>query len=144
MDVLHDRLIWQVLSGGHAFLPQGRITERRIPLTRSAPLRTPWGAAWSFFAPYSPECVEGEFSEVELPLYGVLRSSRSPDPFGPSLPKSHSLSCDLAAPVWCRGSWCAPRSREPLSGLRLRARPDARRPLPRSARRSPRWGTVPP
>src|SRR5215217_4870177 len=26
--------------------------------------------------PYSPECVEGKFSEVELPLYGVLRSSR--------------------------------------------------------------------
>jgi hypothetical protein len=25
---------------------------------------------------YSPECVEVEFSEVELPLYGVLRSSR--------------------------------------------------------------------
>jgi hypothetical protein len=24
---------------------------------------------------YSPECVEGEFSEVELPLYGVLGSS---------------------------------------------------------------------
>jgi hypothetical protein len=24
---------------------------------------------------YSPECVEGTFSEVELPLYGVLRSS---------------------------------------------------------------------
>src|SRR5215207_350954 len=24
---------------------------------------------------YSPECVEGEFSEVELRLYGVLRSS---------------------------------------------------------------------
>src|SRR5918995_5341843 len=24
---------------------------------------------------YAPECVEGEFSEVELPLYGVLRSS---------------------------------------------------------------------
>jgi hypothetical protein len=24
---------------------------------------------------YSPECVEGGFSEVELPLYGVLRSS---------------------------------------------------------------------
>jgi hypothetical protein len=23
----------------------------------------------------SPECVEVEFSEVELPLYGVLRSS---------------------------------------------------------------------
>src|SRR5215203_6089731 len=25
--------------------------------------------------PYSPECVEGKFSEVGLPLYGVLRSS---------------------------------------------------------------------
>jgi hypothetical protein len=27
------------------------------------------------FCPYSPGCVEGKFSEVELPLYGVLRSS---------------------------------------------------------------------
>src|SRR5215212_5991034 len=27
---------------------------------------------------YSPECVEGEFSEVELPIYGVLRSSALP------------------------------------------------------------------
>jgi hypothetical protein len=25
--------------------------------------------------PYSPKCVEGVFSEVELPFYGVLRSS---------------------------------------------------------------------
>jgi hypothetical protein len=25
---------------------------------------------------YSPECVEDEFSEVELPLYDVLRSSQ--------------------------------------------------------------------
>jgi hypothetical protein len=25
--------------------------------------------------PYSPKCLEGEFSEVELPIYGVLRSS---------------------------------------------------------------------
>ena len=28
-----------------------------------------------FSLPYSPECVEGVFSEVELPFYGVLRSS---------------------------------------------------------------------
>jgi hypothetical protein len=28
-------------------------------------------------APYSPKCVEGVFCEVELPLYGVLRSSSS-------------------------------------------------------------------
>src|SRR5918994_4801325 len=87
---------------------------------------------------YSPTFGEGKF--CELCLDGVFRSSHGSDPFGPSLPKSHSLSCDLAAPVWCRGSWYAPRSREPLSSLRLRALPDARRPLPRSARRSPRWG----
>src|SRR5215212_1488276 len=31
-----------------------------------------WGPVASS---YSPECVEGGFSEVELPLYGVLRSS---------------------------------------------------------------------
>jgi hypothetical protein len=28
-----------------------------------------------FSLPYSAKCVEGEFSEVELPLYGVFRSS---------------------------------------------------------------------
>jgi hypothetical protein len=28
-----------------------------------------------YFCLYSPECVEGRFSEVGLPLYGVLRSS---------------------------------------------------------------------
>jgi hypothetical protein len=27
---------------------------------------------------YAPECVEGKFSEVGLPLYGVLRSSAQP------------------------------------------------------------------
>src|SRR5215213_142910 len=27
---------------------------------------------------YSPECVEGEFCEVGLPIYGVLRSSPNP------------------------------------------------------------------
>ena len=37
---------------------------------------------------YSPECVEGGFCEVELRVYAVLRSSRSPDPFGHSFPKS--------------------------------------------------------
>jgi hypothetical protein len=26
-------------------------------------------------SPYSPECVEEEFSEVELPLYGIHRSA---------------------------------------------------------------------
>jgi hypothetical protein len=25
--------------------------------------------------PYAPDCLEGKFSEVELPIYGVLRSS---------------------------------------------------------------------
>jgi hypothetical protein len=29
-----------------------------------------------FSCPYSPKCVEGVFSEVELPLYGVLGSSQ--------------------------------------------------------------------
>jgi hypothetical protein len=43
----------------------------------------------------------------------VLRSSRSPDPFGHSLPKSRPLSCDLAARGPSLGSWCAPRDREP-------------------------------
>src|SRR5215207_699124 len=77
---------------------------------------------------HSPECSEGEFSEVGLPLYGVLRSSRRPGPFGTSLPKSDSLSCDLAAPGPSRGSWCAPRNREPPVGLRWKVHPDAQRP----------------
>src|SRR5215213_5869097 len=63
MDVLHDRLIGQVLSRGHALLLWGRISERRIPLTRLAPLRTPLGAPRSFFAPYSPKCVENRSSQ---------------------------------------------------------------------------------
>jgi hypothetical protein len=33
----------------------------------------------SFLCPYSPNCLEGEFSEVELPLYGVLGSHWSED-----------------------------------------------------------------
>jgi hypothetical protein len=33
-------------------------------------------AAIRTIALYSPECVEEEFSEVELPLYGVLGSSQ--------------------------------------------------------------------
>src|SRR5829696_3481445 len=32
---------------------------------------------------YAPKCVEGEFCEVELPLYGVLGSPHSPRPNGP-------------------------------------------------------------
>src|SRR5215207_9113159 len=47
---------------------------------------------------YSPKCLEGQFSEVELPLYGVLRSSytrsckapvQSPGP-SPGLPHPHT------------------------------------------------------
>jgi hypothetical protein len=34
---------------------------------------------------YSPECVEGEFSEVELRLYGVLGSWHSSGPSSSTL-----------------------------------------------------------
>jgi hypothetical protein len=34
--------------------------------------------------PYSPAFVEVKFSEVELPLYGVLRSSQRSEPSEPS------------------------------------------------------------
>src|SRR5829696_4568482 len=51
MDVLHDRLIWQVLSGGHAFSPlrtDYRKTHASYPLgTASNPL----GSAPAFFLP---------------------------------------------------------------------------------------------
>src|SRR5215204_3689320 len=52
-----------------------------------------------------------EFYEVRL--LGFLRRSHRPGPFGTSLPKSRPLSCDLAALGPSRGSWCAPRNREP-------------------------------
>jgi hypothetical protein len=39
----------------------------------------------SLSCPYAPECVEDEFSEVELPLYGVLGSSRRASPDGINL-----------------------------------------------------------
>ena len=43
--------------------------------TESSSLSAPEGARKGARALYSPECVEGELSEVELPLYAVLRSS---------------------------------------------------------------------
>ena len=36
-------------------------------------------------SPYSAECVEEEFSEVELPIYGVPRSSLAGSCIAPSL-----------------------------------------------------------
>src|SRR5215213_5973789 len=36
---------------------------------------TPQGYTGPFSCPYSLKCLEGLFCEVELPLYGVLRSS---------------------------------------------------------------------
>src|SRR5919107_4169039 len=53
-----------------------------LPLTSGwavAPLRCcqPNKLGASLVKAYSPECVEGEFSEVGLPIYGVLRSSAS-------------------------------------------------------------------
>src|SRR5687768_3052883 len=43
--------------------------------------------------PYSAECVEGEFSEVELPLYGVLRSSQGR--------VNHRIHGCVQIRVWC-------------------------------------------
>jgi hypothetical protein len=37
--------------------------------------RGPTGPLRTLYSAYSPECVEGKFSEVGLPLYAVLRSS---------------------------------------------------------------------
>jgi hypothetical protein len=42
-------------------------------------LTTPGGLG-AYPSAYSPECVEDEFSEVGLPIYGFLRSSYSPGP----------------------------------------------------------------
>ena len=44
------------------------------------------GGAGPCSFPYSPECVEGEFSEVEHLLYGVLGSTYSPGPTPISVP----------------------------------------------------------
>src|SRR5215212_3089777 len=46
-----------------------------VSLLKASPLRAQAGA-------YTTKCVEGLFCEVGLPLYGVLRSSHSPDLFG--------------------------------------------------------------
>jgi hypothetical protein len=46
-----------------------------ISLLSRVRLFTPLQGGPAFLLPYSPECVEGEFSEVGLPLYGVLGSS---------------------------------------------------------------------
>jgi hypothetical protein len=46
------------------------------PAQISEAIRGRGTSSWPFyFLLYSPECVEGEFSEVGLPLYGVLRAS---------------------------------------------------------------------
>ena len=101
---------------------------------------------------------EGRF--LEFRLEGVLR-----DPFArscvPQLPRprrcgyvsqpvwalalsrSHPLSCDLAAPGASLGFCCAPHRRVLPSHPRRRGYRCARRSPPRSARRSPRWGTGP-
>jgi hypothetical protein len=45
---------------------------------------------------YSPECVEEEFCEVELPLYGVLRSSSMILPGAPRTSKGPALANNLS------------------------------------------------
>src|SRR5215204_1642480 len=57
-----------------------RSLSARIGSARKYPVRLTMGDSVPVPVPlrvYSPECVEGELSEVELPLYGVLRSSLS-------------------------------------------------------------------
>jgi hypothetical protein len=48
---------------------------------------------------YSPECVEGEFCEVELPFYGVLRSSASKLRFSPTTLQMTQVDCEVDQPV---------------------------------------------
>src|SRR5215213_3445028 len=44
---------------------------------------------------YSPKCLEGQFSEVELPLYGVLGTSAQPRSHGPAPPREGPFAPEL-------------------------------------------------
>jgi hypothetical protein len=46
-----------------------------------------------------PECVEGEFCEVELPFYGVLRSSASKLRFSPTTLQMTQVDREVDQPV---------------------------------------------
>jgi hypothetical protein len=81
--------------------PSATMLEPYTP-TDTPPTSSPGGRwfCWRDDSPrrrYSPECVEGKFSEVGLPGYGVLRSSllRSP----PVQPRSSSYRTTLR-PLW--------------------------------------------
>jgi hypothetical protein len=53
------------------------------------------GLGWGGCEPYSPECVEGEFSEVELRRHGVLGSSLPLEqhPSNPNNPHHQRCAC---------------------------------------------------
>jgi hypothetical protein len=63
---------------------------------------------------YSPKCVEGEFSEVQLPLYGVLRSSL---PRNSHVGDASSVASIHTTPVVQHGGADEPRSSLSSTGV---------------------------
>src|SRR5215217_5547502 len=57
-------------------LPPRRLRSKKLLFSILSIVSTIEGPSRRRSYPYSPKCVEEEFSEVELPFYGVLRSSR--------------------------------------------------------------------
>src|SRR5215213_2991730 len=76
----------------------------------------------SLINPYSPECVEGVFSEVELRLYGVLRSSQreTGSKTVPLAPGAHPRALLRLLLVLLRGALRNPHERHPKRGPQTR------------------------
>jgi hypothetical protein len=71
-----EELVEELVAGSYAIAGIRAVGETPLTLARTSEevcTRSPCVGIGSSFCPYSPECVEGEFSEVRR--HGVLRSS---------------------------------------------------------------------